>query len=89
MAQSIQGGIRILLTDVVLHGMSGRHLAEKMRERIPDIRVLYMSGYMDDAMARHGVLEPGVELINKPFAVKDLLDRLATLLRGAGSAREN
>lgn len=74
----------LLLTDVVMPGMSGAQIAEGLRQRLPGLRVLYMSGYTDDAIVHHGVLDHGTRLINKPFspaglakAVRDALDATA------------
>jgi CheY-like chemotaxis protein len=73
--------IHLLLTDVVMPGISGKILAEKLTEVRSDLKVLYMSGYTDDTIAHHGVLDPGVELIQKPLSpvvltrkVRDVLD---------------
>jgi PAS domain S-box-containing protein len=71
--------LHLLLTDVVMPGMNGRELAERLTQGRPDLRVLYTSGYGEDVIARHGVLEPGVLLLQKPYA----LPKLAGLVRTA------
>jgi len=73
----------LLLTDLVMPGMGGRELASKMRERFPGLRVLYMSGYSDDALLRQGKLEAGTSFIPKPFVPTELLVKVRkVLLRG-------
>ncbi|MEX2583729.1 MAG: two-component regulator propeller domain-containing protein [Gemmatimonadota bacterium] len=66
-ARGYERPIDLLLTDVVLPGMSGRELADELRRELPDLKVLYMSGYTDDAIVDHGVLQAGVHLLQKPF----------------------
>jgi len=78
--------IALLLSDVIMPGMSGPVLAEKLRERMPDLKVLYMSGYTDDALARHGVLEPNITLIMKPFTGVQLASKVRELLGGVNDS---
>ncbi|HET7604400.1 MAG TPA: response regulator, partial [Gemmatimonadales bacterium] len=72
--------IDVLVTDVVMPGMSGKELAVALVRRRPGLRVLYMSGYTDDAIAEHGVLEPGIALLEKPFTHDGLTDMLRRVL---------
>jgi two-component system, cell cycle sensor histidine kinase and response regulator CckA len=78
-AQTHQGAIDLLLTDVIMPGMSGRVLADRLSVTQPQLRVLFMSGYTDDAIAHHGVLEEGARMIGKPFTV----DALSVAVRQA------
>jgi CheY-like chemotaxis protein len=80
MASKHAGTIDLLLTDVVLPGLNGREVAERMRDARPDLRVLYMSGYTDDAILRRGVLTQRSSLIQKPFSAADLTSRVNELL---------
>jgi two-component system, NtrC family, sensor kinase len=65
-------GIGLLLTDVVMPGMNGRKLAEEARQRRPDLKVLYMTGYSRNAIVHQGRLDPGVDLIQKPLSGEQL-----------------
>jgi CheY-like chemotaxis protein len=67
MARAQPGEIPLLITDLVMPGMTGRELVETLAAERPHIRVLFMSGYTDDAVVRHGVLEAGMLYLQKPF----------------------
>ena len=62
----------LLITDVVMPGLNGHDLADQLRTRYPDLRVLYMSGYTADVIARQGVLDEGVNFVGKPFTLRML-----------------
>jgi len=72
--------IDLLLTDVVMPVMSGRDLVARLREILPDVRVLYTSGYIDDAIVRHGILESAMVFIQKPFTPSQLLSKVREVL---------
>jgi PAS domain S-box-containing protein len=74
------GAIDLLLSDVVLPGMDGRTLFEKLRVERPDLRVVFMSGYTEEAVVRRGVLDPGVHFLQKPFNLESLAAKVREAL---------
>jgi DNA-binding response OmpR family regulator len=74
------GPIHLLVTDVVMPQLSGRGLAEQLTPARRDLRVLYISGYTDDAIVRHGVLEEGTAFLQKPFPPYTLLVKVREVL---------
>jgi len=79
------GTIDLLLTDVVMPEMNGRDLSNRLLQRHPGLKRLFMSGYTADIIARHGVLDDGVNFIQKPFTMQDLAGKLSEVL---GSRKE-
>ncbi|MFZ0734601.1 MAG: PAS domain S-box protein [Candidatus Sulfotelmatobacter sp.] len=71
-AENFPDPIHLLLTDVIMPGMSGSQLAERIQTRRPETRIVYMTGYTDDMVVQHKVLEPGVRLLQKPFSKSEL-----------------
>jgi PAS domain S-box-containing protein len=79
-ARDHPGPIHLVVTDVVMPGISGRELAESLEARRPGIAVLYMSGYTDEAIAHQGVLAEGVQFLEKPFTTESLLRKVRLVL---------
>ncbi|MEV8508076.1 ATP-binding protein [Actinoplanes sp. NPDC051475] len=77
-----EGAIDLLVSDVVMPGMLGKELAERLSDVRPDTRVLYMSGYAQPVLASQGTLDPGVALLEKPFTAEDLLAAVRKRLDG-------
>jgi len=80
LAASHGGAIDLVLTDVIMPNMSGRQMADALRLGRPGIRVLFMSGYTDDAISHHGILEPGTHFLEKPFTADGLLRKIREVL---------
>ena len=72
--------IHLLLTDVVMPRMGGKELADQLKILLPDLKVLYTSGYTDDAIVHHGVLNPGIHFLQKPFSPKTLSHKVREVL---------
>jgi two-component system cell cycle sensor histidine kinase/response regulator CckA len=79
-AEAKGGAIQLLVTDVVMPGMSGPQLAAELQSRYPAIRTLFMSGYTGDFLTRHGVTAPDAEFLAKPFTLQALAAKVRNLL---------
>jgi two-component system, cell cycle sensor histidine kinase and response regulator CckA len=81
-----QQGIDLVLTDLVMPGMGGHELVERLRARQPDLPVVFMSGYADKGMTSNSVLRKDTAYLEKPFTVELLVQRLREVLEGSGKA---
>jgi DNA-binding response OmpR family regulator len=75
-----EGIIHLLLTDVIMPGMNGRELAQRISEIRPNVKVLYMSGYTENVIGQDGTLDAGVRLLQKPFNLRDLKSKVREVL---------
>jgi two-component system cell cycle sensor histidine kinase/response regulator CckA len=82
LCEKLGEAVHLLLTDVVMPGMSGRELAVRLVELSPRMKVLYMSGYTDGVIVQEGVLETGINFISKPFTMEELTTRVREVLDG-------
>ena len=73
----------LLFTDVVMPDMSGRELADRAREKRPDLKVLYTTGYTRNAIVHNGMLDPGTNLLTKPFSIEELAAKVRKILDDA------
>jgi nitrogen-specific signal transduction histidine kinase/ActR/RegA family two-component response regulator len=79
--------IGLVLTDVIMPVMGGKEMAEWLRTTNPDLKILFTSGYTDDAMSCHGLLRPGVEFIPKPYTPSALVRRVRAMLDQTGDVK--
>src|SRR6202041_1742712 len=82
LAEKHKGAIQLLITDVVMPRLSGRELATRLAAKRPGMKVLYISGYTDDSIFRHGVLEGGMAFLQKPFNLKSIAQKVREILEG-------
>jgi two-component system, cell cycle sensor histidine kinase and response regulator CckA len=80
MAHWLRGSLHLLLTDVVMPGFNGHELAHRLMAEHPKLKVLYMSGFPDDATVRHASIDPGTGFIQKPFTSASLAAKVRELL---------
>ena len=77
-----EGEIDLLLTDVIMPEMNGMELSKAHRRSRPETKVLFMSGYSEDIIAKHGILKPGINFISKPLAPSVLTEKIRSVLDG-------
>ena len=87
-AVALEGTIHLLLTDVIMPGMNGRELAQRICEIRPNVKVLYMSGYTENVIGHNGMLDAGVRLLQKPFNLRDLKDKVREVLDSSPVSQE-
>ncbi|SPF51261.1 Histidine kinase,Response regulator receiver domain protein,histidine kinase,GAF domain-containing protein (fragment) [Syntrophobacter sp. SbD1] len=80
LAKEHPGDLRLLITDVVMPGMNGRELAKQLSAIRPNLKYLYMSGHTADVIAHHGILDEGLDFIQKPFGSDDLAAKVRQVL---------
>ncbi len=80
LAEKYSDKIHIVITDIVMPGMNGRDLVKLLNSHYPDLRSIYMSGHTADIIASHGILDEGVQFIQKPFSITDLAAKVKAVL---------
>jgi DNA-binding response OmpR family regulator len=80
LARNHSGHIDLLLTDVIMAGMNGKEFTEKLGTLKAGFRSIFMSGYTDDVIAQHGVLDKGVHFLQKPFSIQNLAAKIREVL---------
>ena len=80
MAKEYDGDIHLLLTDVIMPGMNGSDLSKNLKPLYPKIKSLFMSGYTANIIAHHGVLDEGVNFIQKPFSMKEVIVKVREII---------
>jgi two-component system cell cycle sensor histidine kinase/response regulator CckA len=79
-AEEYPGKIHLVFTDVVMPGMTGKELVLKLKSRRPDMKVLFTSGYTNNSIVHHGMLDPGIAFLQKPFTVKSLISKVREMI---------
>lgn len=87
--EDYEGEIDLILTDVVMPEMSGKELVKYFKQRFPGLRVLFMSGYTENAIIHNGILDSGQRLIQKPFTLKELATRVREVLDSPSEGANN
>ena len=82
MSQQAPGRIHLMLTDVVMPGISGGETAQLLKAQRPELKVLFMSGHTENSIVHHGVLDPGVAFLQKPFKHDLLVRKVREVLDG-------
>ena len=82
LCEKLDKPVDLLVTDVIMPIMGGAELKRRLHARWPDLKVLFMSGYTENAIVHHGVLKPGIPYIQKPFSPMDFLERVRKVLNG-------
>jgi two-component system, cell cycle sensor histidine kinase and response regulator CckA len=79
--ENSESPVDLVITDLMMPGMSGRTLAERFGQTLPALKVVYMSGYADDAIVRHGMLADRAPFLSKPFTAEELLRKVREVLQ--------
>ena len=88
LARDHDGAVHVLMTDVIMPGMNGRDLADRLQTHLPGLRCLFMSGYTANVIAHHGVLDAGVHFIQKPFTAGELAAKIRETLSAGETERK-